>query len=288
MAFSESLTVRILGDSSGLRRELQSAADEIDKLHSRLSESADASNHLSASFRKLSNATGPLRQLSGLLNRIQQQLNNLAQRPVMLNVQPAISALQQLMRAAQMAATYIRTISTGPSFPTPGPAAPPGSGTMPITGGTPPTRQRQFASGGLVSGPTGIDNIPARLSAGEFVLSRTAVSTLGIGFIDQLNRNPTSLTSQSSSGKPQPLGLDDKAKSGPHSKVLNSTYSEVSRSQSQHNIMNRHSAQHTTTHSQPTYNHFGGITLNVSQANEVDSILRDLRSQGISLRNRRG
>ena len=46
-----------------------------------------------------------------------------------------------------------------------------------------------FARGGYVSGPgtATSDSIPARLSAGEYVLQATAVSRLGVAFLDALN-----------------------------------------------------------------------------------------------------
>jgi hypothetical protein len=37
-----------------------------------------------------------------------------------------------------------------------------------------------------------------------------------------------------------------------------------------------------------TTNHFGGITIQVREAADVNTLIRDLRLQGIHLRNRRG
>jgi hypothetical protein len=48
---------------------------------------------------------------------------------------------------------------------------------------------KKFASGGLVSGPgtSTSDSIPARLSAGEFVMNAAAVKRVGVDFLQSLN-----------------------------------------------------------------------------------------------------
>ncbi|EKM6406007.1 tape measure protein [Pseudomonas aeruginosa] len=48
---------------------------------------------------------------------------------------------------------------------------------------------KKFASGGLVTGPgtSTSDSIPARLSAGEFVVNAAAVKRLGVGFLQAIN-----------------------------------------------------------------------------------------------------
>ena len=48
---------------------------------------------------------------------------------------------------------------------------------------------KKFAAGGLVSGPGGAtsDSIPARLSAGEYVVRAAAVRQVGVAFLDSLN-----------------------------------------------------------------------------------------------------
>jgi ABC-type multidrug transport system fused ATPase/permease subunit len=48
-------------------------------------------------------------------------------------------------------------------------------------------KQNRFAMGGLVTGPSGVDTIPASLSAGEFVLNRSAVSSIGLGNLNRMN-----------------------------------------------------------------------------------------------------
>ena len=48
---------------------------------------------------------------------------------------------------------------------------------------------KSFASGGLVTGPgtSTSDSIPARLSAGEFVMNAATVKRVGVGFLQSLN-----------------------------------------------------------------------------------------------------
>ena len=50
-----------------------------------------------------------------------------------------------------------------------------------------PARAPLFSERGPVRGPTGIDRVPALLSAGEFVVSRPAVERLGVRFMEQIN-----------------------------------------------------------------------------------------------------
>lgn len=52
-----------------------------------------------------------------------------------------------------------------------------------ITGGA-----RGFATGGVVRGPGGIDTIPARLTAGEYVLNKETVKKIGVNTLDSINK----------------------------------------------------------------------------------------------------
>ena len=45
----------------------------------------------------------------------------------------------------------------------------------------------ELAGGGQVSGPSGTDVVPARLTDGEFVMSKGAVDTFGTGFMESIN-----------------------------------------------------------------------------------------------------
>ena len=45
----------------------------------------------------------------------------------------------------------------------------------------------RFAQGGFVSGPAGVDKVPARLTAGEFVMSKGAVQKYGTSTLSAMN-----------------------------------------------------------------------------------------------------
>ena len=45
----------------------------------------------------------------------------------------------------------------------------------------------KFAQGGFVSGPAGVDKVPARLTAGEFVMSKGAVQKYGVNTLKSMN-----------------------------------------------------------------------------------------------------
>ena len=49
------------------------------------------------------------------------------------------------------------------------------------------TPVQEFATGGFVSGPAGRDRVPAKLTAGEFVMSRGAVQNYGVGTLASMN-----------------------------------------------------------------------------------------------------
>ena len=49
------------------------------------------------------------------------------------------------------------------------------------------TPAQEFATGGFVSGPAGRDRVPAKLTAGEFVMSRGAVQNYGVGTLASMN-----------------------------------------------------------------------------------------------------
>ena len=46
---------------------------------------------------------------------------------------------------------------------------------------------QKFATGGFVSGPGGVDQVPARLTAGEFVMSKGAVQKYGVNTLASMN-----------------------------------------------------------------------------------------------------
>ena len=234
--FTESLTIRILGDSSQLQRELEGGAQRIGDLERRLSKLGGLDRELGRAFGGFRTLVQPLEIVSRWLERITGQIQTLNNTPVTLNVAPALAALAALSQMIDLIIAKLRMLSLGGfggGVPVPMPAP------LPI---------RQFASGGLVEGPAGLDQVPALLTAGEFVLRRPVVQEIGAAFLEALNGGGGARRSRADA-KPQAAG----------------SAVEVSR-----------------------VTNFGGVTIQVGQAADVNAVVRDLRLQGARLRNRRG
>ena len=230
--FTESLTIRILGDSSHLQNALDGVTRRLSDLQSRLSQIGNIEQQIGRTVGRFSRLTRPLEEVSRLLDRIANQARLLGRIPINLNVAPAINSLNVLSRMIDQIAVKARLLSIGGI----------GGGGFPLPS---PGRVPRFADGGLVSGPGGIDQIPALLTAGEFVIRQPVVQQLGATFLSALNQNlrgvlPRGVPVTTPSAGPAPV------------------------------------------------NNFGGISINVMQAADVNTIVRDLRFQGIRLRNRRG
>lgn len=265
MSFSESLTVRILGDSSELQRELDSVLNRFDELKSQISETSNSARQFSSSFNRLSQALGPLQQVSQLIARIGQQLQSISQRPVSLNVAPALQSLQQLSRAAQGAAAAIQAIPPIPAL---------GGGSPTPLGVAGPTQAPvRLASGGLVSGPSGIDRIPAQLSAGEYVLNRDSVATLGLSFLERMNSSPRRVLDLSTTPQSKPT-----SRSVPKFNAFTGAQKSARRLDS----------ARTISQSSQTNNHFGGITIQVTSPADSEELVRNFQLQGIGRRIRQG
>ena len=172
--FSESLTVRLLGDSSQLQGELQSVESRLDDLARRISQVQTGFERAGRSASGLGAAQQPLQGVSRAIDQVVGKLDQLSRMSVSLNVSPALNALNTLSQsiaqvASQLASLFVPSLPMGPL-----PAGP-----MPV---------RQFASGGYVLGPSGGDRIPALLSAGEYVLQASAVERLGLQVVESLNQ----------------------------------------------------------------------------------------------------
>ena len=228
--FTESLTIRILGDSSNLQRALDGVTRRLSDLQTRLSRMGDVEQQIGRTVGRFSRMARPLDEVSRLLDHIAGQARLLGRIPINLNVAPAVNSLNVLSRLIDQIAVKARLLSIG------------GIGGVPSPAGG---RVARFADGGLVSGANGIDRVPALLTAGEFVIRQPVVQQLGSSFLNALNQNLRGVV---------PRGVPATAPSaGP-----------------------------------PAVNNFGGISINVMQSADVNAIVRDLRFQGIRLRNRRG
>ncbi|HVJ84975.1 MAG TPA: hypothetical protein VM452_04975 [Caulifigura sp.] len=185
--FTESLTVRILGDSSDLQRELESVLSQLDEFQSRLGEVGDGSRELADGLRGVGDAGAPLRQISTQLTNVQRQAQQLSGQTITLNVQPALVSLGQLSASIQAVMAQLAQLSAMSAAPAMGGA------------GRPMRMGAGFSDGGPVEGPAGLDAVPAWLTAGEFVLNRDSTQRLGTTFLTALNRGSIGTATQTRS-----------------------------------------------------------------------------------------
>jgi len=237
---TQSLTVRILGDSTHLQNQLSQVLEQVQQLQQTLAEATPAAGDVASGLSRVSTAVRPLQQVERQLAGVTQQVRVLSRTPVTLNVSPALQALQQLKAAIEAVMALMRALN----------GAAGGGGGRTMIAPTPAPNGRAYATGGLVTGPSGRDQVPARLSAGEFVLRAEAVRDLGLDRLHRLNAG----------------GMSDGGMS-------NSRPSPAVTQASEANV---------------TTNHFGGITVNVRETADVARLVRELRWQGIDLRHRRG
>ncbi len=274
---TESLTIQILGDSSGLQQELGQVADLLGNLQQQMADVSNGGEQIGQSLQGISSAMGSLQGVSQMLGAISQQIQVINQQPISINVAPALGAIQQLIQAAQMAAQQLAALNMMSSMG--------GIGGMIEGGNGGPIRG--FASGGLVTGPAGIDQVPARLSAGEFVLNHNAVAAVGLPALTRLNNGggeALSVASMSHSAVSFPVRAGGTASFPP---VQSAARQRVAPSPGG-NFHSTTSHSIDTSTSKQTNNHFGGIEIHVRETADVSGLLHDLRTQGIGLRNRRG
>ncbi|MEZ6065178.1 MAG: hypothetical protein R3B90_05610 [Planctomycetaceae bacterium] len=113
--FTESLTVHILGDSSGLRAELEGALHGLNEFQSRLTSITSSGDQLASSLGGVGKVGPALQSVSQLLNRITTQIRLLGQSPVTIDVSPALAALQRLLGMIELAAARLKQLTGGPA-----------------------------------------------------------------------------------------------------------------------------------------------------------------------------
>lgn len=186
--FSESLTIRILGDSSHFDRELQKVTKELHRFQDEMSEMSRYQDYFSRLGRQVNRFSRPLQEVSRLLDGITVKLASLSQYPIVLNVAPAMANLLLLSQMIDLLMAKLAALASFAAAAV-GPSASGGGASFAETGGV-----QGFARGGYVSGPGGVDRVPAMLTAGEFVLRKPVAQQLGAGFLHSLNeRGPTAL-----------------------------------------------------------------------------------------------
>ena len=266
--FSESLTVRILADSSGFRTEVESALSLLDRFSNEVAAVAGIGQTLAQAFQPLSQGIAPLRSISRLLTLIQKQIRAIGQTPLTINVKPALAALRSLSAAIAAAAARLRALSAASSAPT---AVAAGKGAQPLAAaGSVP---RASAAAALPAAGLGRQSAPLHAAA-------PPTSPLG-----------TATASSVPSHFPTPAQLTvNLPASAASQSVENSSRRSPSNESAQPSPVDR-SARSNPTSIEPVttnHNHFGGITVNVRETADVTALVRDLRLQGIHLRNRRG
>ncbi|HSG69111.1 MAG TPA: hypothetical protein VLA12_01780 [Planctomycetaceae bacterium] len=170
--FTESLTIRIRGDSSEFSQELDRVSQRLSEFEGRLSGVESAGHRLDSMFQRWGQAVQPLNRISQALDGIRRRLHEIGNTPLNINVQPAMQSLLALQSQLALVLAQMRQLN---SISLAGGFAGGGFGT---TG---------FAQGGLVDGRPGFDRIPAMLSAGEFVIREASVRDLGVEFLSVLN-----------------------------------------------------------------------------------------------------
>ncbi len=231
--FAESLSVRILADSSSLRTELNAALGQLDQFQSRVSALSDAGRQLGAAFSSLSRAIAPLQQIHKFLVAIQQQIRAIGQTPLTINVAPALGALAKLAAAVDAVAARLYALSGIAAAQS---VMAPAVGMTSFTGVTAPIVATGFPAG-----------LPAKYSLPALAVPNASA----------------------------PQGLAPSATPTAFAPVPERTREPAAKPAS-------------AAGDSPTTNHFGGITIHVRETADVNALVRDLRLQGIHLRNRRG
>lgn len=289
MNFNESLTVRIEGDSSGLDTALEGVVRRVDELQGRLQRVSSAAAGLDGIASRLTAAVAPAESLTRTLDRVTASIQAIGRTPITLNTAPALAALAQLNAQLEGTSSRVRGLGQGGG----------GGflGNLPSSlfgnGGRQPPR---LVEGGLVSGPSGTDRVPAWLTAGEYVVSRPAVERVGLEFLEGLN-SVGSLARRAVAGESVVTGSEgtdasvargeprmevgtravESPRTGPASVVDAGAVAEPA-------VVSRESEPVLP----PVVNHFGGVTIQVREVAEMGAVVRELRTQGLAARNRRG
>lgn len=248
MPVSESLTIEIQGDSSGLSQALDTALANVESLRSSADSAATAAGGIGGRLANVSMAIQPIQLVGQQLARLSLQAQALSHQPISLNVQPALSALQSLMSAIQAVAARLSLLSQmgGGSvrggMGTRASTASPGAGAAAAAASSSGITSRSDASSAWS---------PAFTSMGlSTEASQAAASIPTLGYVPTTGRTNVPADSPSSSH-------------------FGGAYSS-------HDL------------STSTVNHFGGITIEVRETADINALMRDLRLQGLSTRHRQG
>lgn len=248
MPVSESLTIEIQGDSSGLSQALDAALANVESLRSTADSAATAAGGIGGRLANVSMAILPIQLVGQQLARVSLQAQALSQQPISLNVQPALSALQLLMATIQAVASRLSALS---QLGGGGARGLMGAGAGSATAGGRAAAASASSQGATARGLASSAWTPSSTSLGEFTdMSLATSSTSPLSYVPSTGRTSAPVDSSSVH---QP----------------GSSYSSHDQSSS-------------------TVNHFGGITIEVRETADVNALMRDLRLQGLSTRHRQG
>ena len=296
MPATESLTIEILGDSSGLSQALDDALSRVESLQSAADSASTSAGGIGGRLASVSSSLQPLQLVGQQLNRISQQAQAIGQQPISLNVQPALSALQSLMSAIQAVAAQLSILSNTGGGPRGGLSGSPGGTVGPSPGASPRfnltsraiSPQSLAVSPRLVAPPTVARLVPP------------LITSAGTSTYDLVNRISTP---QQPLAEPSPerrsRGVTDVMQLPIRELFMSHQNSpSLSRTPESRSAMNTPTAFHSNEssldrsmqldHSSSTVNHFGGITIEVRETADVNELVRDLRLQGLSTRHRQG
>lgn len=279
---SEALTIQIQGDSSSLTASLDDALSRIQSLQSAADAAGTSAEGISGRLSGVSAALAPLNQVGQALTRISQQAAAIGQQPISINVQPALASLQSLLSMIQSVAAQLQALSSrmsGFSYPGSGPTASPGSGSP-----------RAASSSMSALGPARTSSVQSSFAMQLPMTNRTAVTSASgpLSFITipgQLNSSIERQLTQRESRTitlpaPEPADIPERSL---NRTALGKPKAPTPPFQSAETppVTDRSTSSAIT-------NHFGGITIAVRETADVNSLMRDLRLQGLSLRHRQG
>ncbi|MFV0445870.1 MAG: hypothetical protein ACK5Q5_20015 [Planctomycetaceae bacterium] len=293
--FAESLTVRILADSSHFRADLDALLASLGRLRESVQAVAEGGSAIGDSFGQLSRAMTPLQQISKLLSTIQSQLRTISQTPLMINVEMAMASLTRLAGMIDLVAAKLNSLSSaggggGSSAGPPGGLPGGGFGSL-TTGGATPLLAKSSALTSLAMPQLASTSAPVRSSPlpgpGEAQWDWRSIASAMSRLTPepQIVPSPVVLTRPA----PQDIALTTTATVGPSNPPEQALQRNGPlQSQSTAEPQRGSIGSTNSTNSTLTTNHFGGITINVRETADVNTLVRDLRLQGIHLRNRRG
>lgn len=266
----ESLTVQIQGDTQGLTTALDEAFSRVQQLQSSTDSAGASAESLGPSLAGAASALVPLQQMAQTLSRISQQATALGQQPVTLNVQPALGAVQSLMSAIQSVASQLQALAW------------PGVGPQPS--GSPGATSPGIPRPGSSPGPIGPRSTPSLALSQPALLSVTRPSQLALEGVT------STATIRSATVPPfsQPIVLPLGSPRVKHPGEASPLTGRSSKSPGATELSPGDFPDSPTTSSSAVVNHFGGITIAVRETADVNSLMRDLRLQGLSIRHRQG